>query len=356
MNQTLQETKMNRFGSAAIVLIALVVSCGGNNTGDTPANNREERITVEVSRATLGDMTIYRDYTGTLEGVEQAVLLAKVAETVTGIRIRPGDRVNEGDLLILLEKSGPSSNFRQAEAYYGNAKKTFDKMKYLYDEGAISEQQYDNAKTEFQVAEANFKAARDLVEISSPIAGVVTDLRVNIGDQTMNGQKLATVSRVDSLRLTAGVDPEEVGYIELGMTARVYPVGQKNDWIEGVVTRVASSADPKTRAFEIEITVANTESSLKPGSFAGCTIPLRELSGIVKVPDESILLREGLKKIYIVQRDSAWVTDIVTGESSDGYTQIVSGVNAGDMVVTVGHAFLQDRNLVTIGGEEADEQ
>jgi multidrug efflux pump subunit AcrA (membrane-fusion protein) len=140
------------------------------------------------------------------------------------------------------------------------------------------------------------------------------------------------------------------------MTARVYPVGQKNDWIEGVVTRVASSADPKTRAFEIEITVANTESSLKPGSFAGCTIPLRELSGIVKVPDESILLREGLKKIYIVQRDSAWVTDIVTGESSDGYTQIVSGVNAGDMVVTVGHAFLQDRNLVTIGGEEADEQ
>jgi RND family efflux transporter MFP subunit len=351
----LQETKMNRFGSAVIVLIALVVSCGGSNTGDTPVNNQEERITVEVSRATLGDMTIYRDYTGTLKGVEQAVLLAKVAETVTGIRIKPGDPVKEGDLLVLLEKSGPSSSFRQAEAYYGNAKKTIDKMKYLYDEGAISEQQYDNAKTQFQVAEANFKAARDLVEIRSPIAGVVTDVRVNIGDQTMAGQKLATVSRVDSLRLTAGVDPDEVGYIGLGMTARVYPVGLKDDWREGVVTRVASSADPKTRAFEIEISLANEGLSLKPGSFAGCTIPLRELSGIVQVPDESILLREGLKKIYLVQGDTAWITDVVTGESSDGHTQIVSGVNSGDMVVTVGHAFLQDRNFVSISGEEADE-
>ena len=346
---------MNRLGSAAVVLIALMVSCGSNNTSEIPSNNRGEKITVEVSRATLGDMTIYRDYTGTLEGVEQAVLLAKVAETVTGIRIRPGDQVNEGNLLILLEKSGPSSNFRQAEAYYRNAKKTIDKMKYLYDEGAISEQKYDNAKTQFQVAEANFKAARDLVEIRSPIAGVVTDVKVNIGDQTRAGQKLATVSRVDSLRMTAGVDPDEVGYIELGMTARIYPVGQKNDWTEGVVTRVASSADPKTRAFEIEVSVANAGLSLKPGSFAGCTIPLRELSGIVEVPDESILLREGLKKIYLVQDDSAWIVDVITGETSDGHTQIISGVNPGDMVVTVGHAFLQDRNLVTIGGEEADE-
>jgi membrane fusion protein (multidrug efflux system) len=347
---------MNRFGSAVIVLIALAVSCGGNNPGDTPVNNHEERISVEVARATLGDMTIYKDYTGTLEGVEQAVLLAKVAETVTGIRIKPGDRVNEGDLLILLEKSGPSSNFRQAEAYYGNAKKTIDKMKYLYDEGAISEKQYDDAKTVFQVAEANFKAARDLVEIRSPIAGVVTDVRVNVGDQTMAGQKLATVSRVDSLRLTAGVDPEEVGYIALGMTGRVYPVGQKSDWTEGVVTRVASSADPKTRSFEIEITVANTQSGLKPGSFAGCTIPLRELSGVVKVPDESILLREGLKKIYLVQGDTAVIKDVVTGESSDGHTQIVSGVSPGDAVVTVGHAFLQDKSLITIGREEANER
>jgi len=345
---------MSKYGIAIIAVVAVVVaSCGGSNT---PSNNYQERVSVEVSEAVLGDMTIYRDYTGTLEGKEQAVLVAKVGETVTGIRIRPGDSVNEGDLLILLDKSGPSSSFRQAEAYYQNATKTIKKMKYLYDEGAISEQQYDNAQTEFSVAEANYKAARDIVEIRSPIAGVVTDVRINVGDQTVMAQKLATVSRVDSLRLTIGVDPEEVQHLELGKAARVYPAGVKDDWTQGTVTRVASSADPKTRAFEVEISVAGSKLNLRPGSFAGCSIPLLELNDVVKVPDESVLLREGLRKTYLVHDDTAVITDIVTGESSDGYTQIVSGVDPGDMVITVGQAFLQDKSAVTIGDSGGGEQ
>jgi membrane fusion protein (multidrug efflux system) len=319
-------------------------------------NNLEEKIAVEVSEAVLGNMTVYRDYTGTLEGIEQAVITAKVGETVTGIRIKPGDTVNEGDLLVLMDKFGPSSNFSQAQAYYENAKKTIAKMENLYHEGAISEQQYDNVKTEFKVAEANYKAARDLVEIRSPIAGVVTDLRVNVGDQTATGQKLVTVSRVDSLRLTVGVDPAEVKHIAPGMVADVYPVGMKNDAAHGVVTRVASSADPKTRAFKVEISISGSETSLRPGSFAGCTIPLLELHDVVKVPNESVLLREGLKKICLVRGDTVTMADVVTGESSNGYTQVISGVDPGDVIVTVGHAFLEDGSAVSISGEEADER
>jgi len=338
---------------AIVMLLLLSISCGGGNT--VPSNNHGERIAVEVAAANIGNVVVYRDYTGTLEGIEEAVLTAKVAETVIDVNVKPGVSVNAGDMLILLDKSGATSSFMQAKAYYDNAQKTLNKMKALFDEGAIPEKQYDDAETAFSVAEANYKAARDLVEIKSPVSGVVTDLKANIGDQTFAGQKLATVSRIDSLRLTVGVDPDDVVLISPGMTARVYPVGVKDAWTEGKVVRVASSADPKTRAFNVEILIAHQSSGLLPGSFGGCTIPLRELKGVVRVPDESILMREGLKKIYIVTGDTAVATDIITGANSDGYTEIIEGVGEGYLVVTVGQAFLQDRSAIRIGNEEADE-
>lgn len=342
---------MKRRILGVVVFAAFLVSCGGDN--NTAKTNNDEKISVEVGEAIRGDMTIYRDYTGTVEGVEQAVLIAKVGETVKDVRVRPGDRVKEGDFLISFDKTGPSSSFQQAQAYYQNAEKTIKKMKYLYEEGAISEQDYDNAQTAFEVAEANYQAARDIVEIRSPISGVVTDLPINSGDQTFVGQEVATVSRIDSLRLAIGMDADEVRSISSGTTARVYAVGNKENWIEGIVTRVASSADPKTRAFKVEISVPNQNGVLQPGSFAGCKIPLIELTDVTKVPDESILLREGLKKVFIVRGDTASAAEIVTGESSDGYTQVVSGVEPGDLLVTVGHAFLQEKSAVNVSGGEA---
>jgi hypothetical protein len=107
----------------------------------------------------------------------------------------------------------------------------------------------------------------------------------------------------------------------------------------------------------VEISVVNSEPSLKPGSFAGCKVPLFESKGVIMVPDESILLRQGLKKIYVVRDDTARITDVVTGENSDGFTRIISGVDPGDVVVTVGQSFLQDKSAVTISdGREAGER
>lgn len=344
---------MNKGKYVILMLLMLVIACGGGNS--TQNNNHEVRVAVEVDSASTGNMTVYRDYTGTLEGIEQAVLVAKVAETVTGVKVKPGERVRADQVLVALDKSGAASSYRQAKAYYDNAQKTFDKMKNLFDQGAISEKQYDDAKTAFDVAEANFVAARDIVEIKAPVPGVVTDLRVNVGDQTNAGEKLVTVSRVDSLRLTVGVDPADVMYFAPGKKGKVYPVGKKDDWTEGTVVKVAGSADPKTRAFNVELLFPQQGNSLLPGSFAGCTFPLREIKGVVRVPDDAIQLQEGLRRVYVIEGDSAFARSITTGENSGGFTEVVSGVESGDVLVTKGQAFLQDRTAIRIGDEEAHE-
>ncbi len=324
------------------------LSCGQQEVNETV----DEKYTVETGQVLLGDMTVYREYTGTLEGIEQADLSAKISETVTKVLVNPGDKVKAGSVLISLDLSGPSSQYQQAKAQFEFASSTLNKMKRLYEEGAISEQSFDDTKTSYRVAEANFKAAKEMVNVISPISGIVTDIAVNVGDQTSIGMKLATVSREDSLRLTVGVDQEDIEYISVGMPALVFSAGAESKTIDGRVHRVARSADPETRAFDVEVVIESNHYNLRPGSFAGARIPLLDLSDIVKVKDDAILLQEGLKKIFVVRGDSAFMRDIETGESSGGFTQVLSGVEAGDTVVTLGQAFLPEKAAVTVDGEE----
>jgi len=342
---------MNNRGAVLILLLLLVVSCGSS---DDSAGEHHEQVAVEVAQAVIGDMTVYRDYTGTLEGIEQAVLTAKINETVTAVKVRPGDEVKSGDVLVRLNKSGPSSSFERVKAQYEFARKTLNKMKSLYSEGAISEQDFDQAQTNFDMARADFNSAKEIVEISSPISGIVTDVTVNVGDQAFAGENLVTVSRVDSVRLTIGVDPEDIGYLKRGMDARVYRVGSKDEWVPGTINRVASSADPKTRAFSVEVAIGSAGPGFLPGNFAGCTIPLMELHDVVKIPDRAIMLQEGIKKVFVVANDTAMVRNITTGESEEGFTEVVSGVDGSDVVVTVGQAFLQDRAHVIVNNREAE--
>jgi len=340
---------MNRRFAFLISLVALLwFSCGKQEIN----HEVEDKYTIEIGSVIRGDMTVYRDFTGTLEGIEQADLKAKIGETVTRVRVNPGDTVQAGTVLISLDSSGPSSKYQQAKAQYEFASSTLKKMKRLYEEGAISEQDFDDTRTSYRVTEANYKAAREVVDVVSPISGIVTDVTVNVGDQAFVGQKLATVSRVDSLRLRVGADPEDIDDITIGMSASVYPAGNESETVPGRVDRVARSANPETRAFDVDIVIEADHQNLRPGSFAGASLPLSELTDIVKIPDEAILLQEGLKKIFIVRGDSAFARDIETGLSSDGYTEVISGVSPGDTVVTLGQAFLPDKAAVTIDGGE----
>jgi membrane fusion protein (multidrug efflux system) len=135
------------------LLIVLMAGCSGNNQS---SDNRSERaVSVKGQVVHLASKELTKSFTGTLEGVRQAVITAKIAEAVEKVMVSEGDRVEADQVLIQLDRTGPTSNFIQAQSLYLNAEKNYKKMKYLYDEGAVSESQFDAAKTEYEVSKAN---------------------------------------------------------------------------------------------------------------------------------------------------------------------------------------------------------
>lgn len=340
---------MQRFLIFILILILVFLAGCGKKSNPTLT---PEKVPVEAIEAQYGTLVISKTYAGTISGIEQANLVAKIAETVEQINVREGDKVKNDQVLIKLSEGGPGSQYHQAEALYNNAKKLYDKYKNLKDEGAISEHQLDQAETDYKVAQANFLAAKQLVYILSPIVGEVTSMDVNVGDQTYVGEPMATVGRMDSVRIEVGVDPGDFDYISPGDPVRITMQGVAGDTLTGKVSRVAKAADPDTRAFAVEVVTSNEKHLLKVGGLAAVQIDLYDVENALIVPIDAILIQRGIPKLYVLHGDTARSTEVEIGRNDQSNFEITSGIKAGEKIVTLGKAFLNDGSLVIIQSKE----
>lgn len=340
---------------ALFATMIFLAGCGGQSAPE--AVTEPERIAVEVTTARHGELTITKTYSGTVEGIEHADLSAKLSETVESINVRLGDQVENGQVLVSLDPGGPGSSYHQAEAVYENNRRLLNKYRNLYDEGAVSENELDNIRTQYKVSRADFNAAREMVKIVAPFDGRVTALDVNYGDQVLQGEKLATVSRTDSVRVTIGVDPDDVDYVQVGDTVRLGMRGRdKDNPVIGIVERVSASADPETRAFAVEIIAANPENRLKVGSLATAELELRTIADALLVPREAVRIQKGIPRLFFLEGDTAQSVEVELGNEDEENVQILSGVESGWNVVVLGQSFLNDGSLVNVINRRSDNQ
>jgi membrane fusion protein (multidrug efflux system) len=340
---------MQRFLVFILVLSLILLAGCGRESNPTV---QPEKVPVKTITAQYGTLVVSKIYAGTVSGIEQATLVAKLAETVEKINVREGDRVKVDQVLIQLSEGGPGSQYHQAEALYNNARKLYEKYKNLKESGAISEHQLDQAETDYKVAEANFLAAKQLVYILSPIDGEVTSMDVNVGDQTYIGEPMATVGRTDSVRIEVGVDPGDFDFIKVRDSVRITMQGVAGDTVKGKVRRVSRAADPDTRAFAVEVAASNRAGKLKVGSLASVQINLYRVDNALLVPIEAVLIQKGIPKLFVLHGDTANSVEVELGRNDQNNYEILSGIKEGDEVVTLGKSFLNDGSLVILQSSE----
>lgn len=328
---------------AILVLLLLLTSCNRNNE----MVQRERVVSVGVAVVTSSDQEIRTTFTGTLEGERQAVLYAKLAEAVEEVHVAEGDRVQADQVLISLDRHGPTSGYDQALSRYRNSEKNFEKTEFLYKEGAVSESQFDAAKTEYEVNKASFEAARRLVEMQTPIAGEVTSVDVSEGDLVIIGQRLATVAAADKLRMKFGVNARD--YQDIAIGSPVYVTTEAvSDTIHGTVTAKANSADPNTRTFEVEGILDNPARRFKPGMFVRVGYLRERLEDRIVVPRKAVLMLDNVPTVYVVQGQQAKSRPVDLGPDIEGGVVVASGLSEGDTLVVLGQDYLEDGVKVNV--------
>lgn len=342
MNRMKTTTRKTAYILVLLTLTALL-SCGNKESAATV--ERTVAIKAMVVRATDREMTY--TYTGSLEGEKQAIVYAKLSESVDRILVKEGQRVDTEQVLISLDKTGPSAGYNSARSVFLNAEKNFKKMESLFKEGAISESQFDGARTEYEVSKSNFDAVERLVDLRTPIAGLVTAVKVSPGDFVTAGQQLATVATTDRLRIKFGINPEDIGFVGKGAGVSV-----SSDVVAesaaGTVLSVAASADPITRTFQVEALIDNDKGLFKPGMFVNVLITRQKLTNIIAIPREAVLTLDNRQVVYVVVNGVAHKQPVTLGADLDGVVVAASGLAVGDTVVTLGQNYLDEGFKVNV--------
>jgi len=296
-------------------------------------------IPVEVTAVTQGPMVVRREFTGVLRGIRSATIRARTGDEIIDIPVRDGARVRTGDVVIRQSSEGSLASVQQAQAAYDQALRTVERMRPLHERGAISDQDWDNARTALTVAEANLDAARRRVDLVSPIDGVVTDILVTRGVMPESGDPLVRVSDLSRVQVVLQVSPEQARELALRQPATVPVHG-----LVGTVSRVALQADPMSRLLEIELTFPGTPAEpaaerAVPGTLVTALVEVGRRADAILVPRSAV--RDGVA--WVVDADGISHRRAVTvGLEGDGRMEILEGLVEGERVVVAGASLLSD--------------
>jgi RND family efflux transporter MFP subunit len=304
------------------------------------AIRQEAGIPVEVAPAVTGTLVVRREFTGTLRGIRSVTVRARTGDEIVAIPAEVGRRVEAGDVLVRQSSQGSMASARQAEAAYQQARRSVDRLRPLREEGAISEQDWDAAETGLRVAQANLDAARRAIELTSPIAGVVTDVLATRGAMPESGDPLVRVCDFSQLQVLVHVSADQVRELARGQPAELPEHG-----LAGTVTRVALQADPVSRLIEIELTFDAPPAGAVHG---GDIVPGAIVTAAVEVGrrDSALIIPRGAVRgteVWVVDSlDVAHRRSVTLGLAGDRGVEVLDGLATGERVVVAGASLLSE--------------
>jgi membrane fusion protein (multidrug efflux system) len=340
--------------SALTLLLGVVIFIGGCGAGADSPSAEDERIPVLTASAVRADLRRSRTYSGTVEGIRQATVYARLAETIERIHVSEGDRVKVGATIATFDESGPGSSLRQLRAVAEEARRKAEKYERLFEQGAVSELERDAVQTAYDVARADYDAAHDRAALKSPIAGVVTEVYAREGRQTNIGEPVALIAAFDTIRVLVDISVYESEDLAEGQLVLIRSELDTALTATGWVDEISVSADAITRMVSVDILAGNRSHTFMPGTFVGTEIELQERSQVVSAPREALVYREGGLGAFVVRDQTAHYTPVVAGIESGDRVEIVSGLSVGDELVILGQNNLQEGTKVEPMREDAE--
>ena len=356
---------MSNFSNRALAALTLTLAaCGAHEPAAAPDRVTATMVTVQRSAVPESRIT-----TGTVRSSTVSPLSAKVMGNVTRVFVSEGDRVRRGQPLVEIDARDIRAKVAQAEAGSQSvedaiaaaranadlASATLRRFTVLKDRGSVSAQEFDEvaaraaaAKAELQRAEKMRDQARAGVDeaetvlgfdtVRSPIDGIVTARMIDPGAQAAPGMALVTVEDPANRRVETTVDEALARQIRVGDAANVATgFSPSGDGLKPVTTsgRVANIAavDPSTRSALVKIALPQ-DSTLSSGSF----VHVRFVTGkrdALTIPASSIASRGQLSLVYVVDRGGIARMRLITpGETFGDRTEVLSGLDAGEQIVT----------------------
>jgi RND family efflux transporter MFP subunit len=345
------------------VIAALLLSAGCKDkvkpgTAEVKRQAVTGVILAEVHPAQVDE---YYETSGTVKAKTISVIASRVMGTVTSIKVKEGDRIHAGQVLMTIDDRDVAQRVKAAEKAVEAAKQnkslmdiTYQRYKNLHDEKAISQQEIDQIETQKKVSDMEYERAKAMLaeaqvhygftRITAPTSGIVTEKKIEPGSMAVPGVPILTVEDNSSYRIEANVDERLSGKLKIGTPVNVVidSIGQE---VKGRISEIVPSVDPMSRTFLVKIDLKSP--SLKTGLYGKVLIPEGKKESIL-VPKKSIVEKGQLVGVYTV--DSKGVVTyrlIKTGKKYGEQVEILSGLSGGEKIIVDGVEKAVDGGVVT---------
>jgi len=306
----------------------------------------------------------YYETSGTVKARTVSLVSSRLMGTITSVRVKEGDRVGTGQVLLTLDDSDVLQKVRGAQEGYIEAQKgaeaaqenkrlreiTYQRYKKIYEEKALTRQELDQIETQKKVADLDYDRAAAAVRrveagmnearvfhsfsrVTSPVSGIVTEKKAEVGSMAVPGMPLITVEDNSGYRLEINADEKISGKIRPGMEVNVF-IESLNKEIKGSVTDVVQAIDPASRSFLVKISLK--DEGLRSGLYAKVAIPIGKKDTLA-IPRGAIVEKGQLTGVYTVDATNVITYRLIrAGKSHGDRVEILSGLHAGDKVIISG--------------------
>lgn len=345
---------------ALTLLLAVALGCSGAKETVVAAPN------VSLGEATAVDLEDRIEATGELVSPNHAMIAAEIGGRVTALFIDEGKPAQAAERVLEvdperreLELRGARASNAEAQAGMVDQKRAAERSASLFKSNVASKADLDKAETQLSLARSRAdgaaarlgeaeRARRD-AEVKAPFAGLIAQRFVSVGEFVQPGTRLFELVALDPIEVEFRVAEVDSSRVQTGQVVAVRVAPFPDEVFEATVTLVSPMIDPASRTLRVKGVLANPEGRLKPGLFARADLGVSHRENVLMIPEEAILQRSDGQVVFrLTGGDRVERRVVHTGVYKNGRVEILSGLDAGDRVVTRGHTALIDGSVVAV--------
>lgn len=353
----MDKVKLKKWGKIIAILIVIIIAIGTGYKYYVQKQEEEKKPMVQTAQVKYMSMKSIVSATGTIKPVESVEVSSKITARVKQVLVKENDTVTQGQTVALLDGKDYETQKEQAEFTLQNAKTIYDRTYYLYNIGAKSKEDLDNAQYNYDTAQSKLEEAESNLSetvIVSPMDGVVIGEPVTDGTMAVQGNSNPTViMRIADLsrkQIFAKVDETDIGNVRVGQkatftvdayngktfTATVSKISQTdmdNSWNISNSSGNSSSTSAAVIYYSVTLDVDDPEGLLMPSMTARVDIETANKDNALAVPLSALKTDKQGTYVIVIKGDGTTENRYVeTGIYGDEFVEIISGLSESEKV------------------------
>ncbi len=320
---------------------------------ETASAPKEKVQPVKVMELVYSETAVEQRSNSTIVAFEETYLSPALQGRIRSVKVEINDHVKKGQLLVELDRT----QLEQTRLQYQTLLTDLARMDTLLQYGSITQQAYDQMKTQVETTELILKNLEENTLLRAPYSGVITGKYYNDGElfsptpNTPVGKAaLVSMIQVDPVKVMVNLSEKYLPLVKEGMTASVTTEVYPNEVFAGKIFRIHPTISAASRTFVAEVKVPNKQQKLSPGMFARVRIKLGEAEALV-VPAIAVLQQTGTNQRYIMlhQNGSAKKVVVQILKRHDDQLEIASPeIRGGEQIIYAGQTKLDNGSPVNV--------